>query len=1073
MQKKQVTEEGFSTSTIYDTKSSEFAREGIFYFIDKIEVYYTSEGILGFFPFYEKREINKRIEKDSFYQEFQKKLYEIKTKLKAKGLELKREITNIGEPINNIKIIYDEKNQEIKSVKFTSKGKVNIYGNLTLFNRRDHTLLIKRNYFITGLKTTYLRTNDGIPYLSYMKCYFAKDDDYLKYYYHNQESNCCTKYCEFLYNIFCFPFMLFDKCFCFTLKLLIFLSKLLFILSLLFGGPVYFYYKTQNIISGEYEISKKNSDYEIINNDLIKIYTDENGFAHIKANNKEDAFFGLGFQHAKNRLWQLDLNRRIAKGTLSEIFGKKTLETDKFMRSLGFNHYSINALKNFRKNSSYQKILDAFVAGINYYANNFKLPVEYYLTFSKFHNFTVQDSIAITTLFSFVMSNDYDFEILYTYLERELGKEFAEKVFNFKDDNFIFANQTIINDEELEELGLKKFSNKKKQKTENNNENNNNNNQNEKKNNNKKEETINLDESILNEKLKNDGASNCYNIEGKYTKSGKPILSNDPHLPNSIPGPLYIAKIYLPDNIISGGTNPGTPIFITGTNSYVSWGLTTENSDNTDFCEEILQGDYYIKDNKNYPLKQVIEKIYIKNEENPIDFEVKYTDNGPIFGKTVPGSFTIFGENFDNSLPLSLRFSPFKHDFNCFELFLKMAFAHKPEDFLPYKNAHIMPNLNIHWASVDGRIGYFVTGILNLKKYKNRFCHGFTSEDDIINEVPREEMLQIISPKKGYIISGNNKPASNNYLYKLSGNYQNTRAYRINNIINEFLKNGTKINVDHVMNINKDMKDANAEYLLPKYLKIVKKNLKQKDQKDSKLIELLSKWNYVMSKDSKEATLFAVLERQLCLNLLAINKKLTNEKNPAVLNYFVYYYFIYDMIEKISNGEKVNMRQCASFNNKSNDCEKYLVQVFSNLKEYIQPFLDSTGDIKKWGEVNFNYYPHAPFDDIPILNKIFSKKIYIGGNRNTVKLCRSPANSKKGPFVGTTSPEIQIITDMSEPDTPYIMMPNGNGGNPFQKFYNNLSGKFENDEMIKFENVNFNSEKNKLRMVVLKKTKGK
>ena len=64
---------------------------------------------------------------------------------------------------------------------------------------------------------------------------------------------------------------------------------------------------------------------------------DENGYSHIKATSREDGYFGLGFEHAKHRLFQMDMNRRIAKGTLSEIFGKRTIDTDKFMRKLGYN----------------------------------------------------------------------------------------------------------------------------------------------------------------------------------------------------------------------------------------------------------------------------------------------------------------------------------------------------------------------------------------------------------------------------------------------------------------------------------------------------------------------------------------------------------------------------------------------------------------------------------------------------------------------------------------------------------------------------------------------------------------
>ena len=355
MLKKQDIEEGFSTQCIYDTQNPEFIKDDLYYCIDKLEIFYTSEGILGLFPSFDKREMSKKIEANSFYLEFQKNLVDIQRKLKLKNLELKHEITYIDDIVKDMKIIYDENKQIIKALKFTCNKKVNVYGNFTLFNKRDYTLLMKRSCFITGLKTTYIKTNEGIPYLSYIKCYFAEFNDYEKYYYHNDGKNCCSHLFEKLLKVLIFPFIVFDKCFCFFLRSFIVFLKIFTILSLIFGIPVYYYWKSQNILSGEYTITRKNSDYEIKNNDVIKIFTDENGFSHIKANSREDAYFALGFEHAKHRLFQIDVNRRIARGTLSEIFGKRTLETDKLMRNFGFNHYSLNAVKYLEKIQNFKE----------------------------------------------------------------------------------------------------------------------------------------------------------------------------------------------------------------------------------------------------------------------------------------------------------------------------------------------------------------------------------------------------------------------------------------------------------------------------------------------------------------------------------------------------------------------------------------------------------------------------------------------------------------------------------------------------------------------------------------------
>ena len=1070
MIKKQVLEEGFQTKLIYDTMNPEFAKDEIYKCINKLEVYYTTEGILGLFPSYEKKEMNKQIEANSFYLEFQKNLMDIKNKLKKKNLELKHEITNIDDIIKDIKIIYDENKQQIKALKFSCNKKINIYGNFTLFNRKDYTLLMKRNNFITGLKTTYLKTNDGIPYLSYIKCYFAGFEEYEKYYY-SDEKNCCILLFEQLIKIIVFPFILFDKCFCLFLRALILFFKISLILSLILGIPIYYYWTSQNILTGKYTITENNSGYQIKNNDFIQIFTDENGFSHIKANSREDAYFALGFEHAKHRLFQIDINRRIARGTLSEIFGKKGVEIDKLVRNFGFNNYCYKALRYFRKNSKYQKEVDAYVSGINYFGNNFNLPIEYYISGANFYNFSAIDTIATITFFSFSMNDDYNIEILYQFLEKEMGKEFAENVFQYRDIDFPFWNQTIVNQEEIMELGLTRNKNYINQnKNENNKQSNNNfedkmNNNLYNNNNESKKEKV--DESFIGNKIDNSGASNCWNLDGRYTKSGKPLMCNDPHLPNGIPNILFIAKIYLPDIVISGGTMAGTPIFISGANSYISWGVTTENGDNTNFCEEIIQGDYYIKDNKNYPLTIVKERINVKGSD-PIEIEVKYTENGPIFGKYIPSSFSILKEEFENTLPLSVRMGFMRHDFTSYDFYFRLNLAHSPNDFIPYKKDCILANYNLHWASKDGQIGYLTLGNINLKKYKNRFCHGFSSQDDIINEIPQEEMLYLTSPKKGYIISGNNSPAPKNYLYKLTGNYNNARAYRINELLNNYFNNNTKISITEATNILKDVKDSNAEYILPKLLEIIKRNYNEKDLKENTNYKILSNWNFEYDTESIGATLYALLERNMCILLLT--KKIQKGKAKALLNFFNYYNFIYGMIEKIYNNEKISLKEC-TFYNSNDDCEKYFVNVFKHLDEYIKDFREPSGQIKKWGEVNFNYFPHTPFDDIFLLRNIYSKKKYASGSRNTIKISRSNGNNKMGEFVGTQSPRMKIISDMSQPEEPYLLLAGGNGGSPLQKYYNNLMDEFESNKLVQFKNIDFNSEKNKDRIITLEKKK--
>ena len=135
----------------------------------------------------------------------------------------------------------------------------------------------------------------------------------------------------------------------------------------------------------------------------------------------------------------------------------------------------------------------------------------------------------------------------------------------------------------------------------------------------------------------------------------------------------------------------------------------------------------------------------------------------------------------------------------------------------------------------------------------------------------------------------------------------------------------------------------------------------------------------------------------------------------------------------------------------------------------MEPYKDKNGNIKKWGELNFNYFPHTTFENVPILNLLFNKKQFVSGNRNTVKIARGPVNSEVGEFIGTQSPALKFVCDMKEPETPYLTVSSGNGGNFVQEYYNNFHEGHEKAKLVKFENINFENINNQQRIITLRK----
>jgi penicillin amidase len=152
-----------------------------------------------------------------------------------------------------------------------------------------------------------------------------------------------------------------------------FLYLLLIILSI-FSAIFAFYYFEQNAYKGKLIISTDDLSGP------IHIHTDENGFVHIKANNRKDAFFAIGVAHARDRLFAMDTFRRLSRGKLSELFGDRVLEVDKISRTIGFGRAAENDVRELKKMKEYHEIneiFDLYYKGINYWANTHYLPIEY------------------------------------------------------------------------------------------------------------------------------------------------------------------------------------------------------------------------------------------------------------------------------------------------------------------------------------------------------------------------------------------------------------------------------------------------------------------------------------------------------------------------------------------------------------------------------------------------------------------------------------------------------------------------------------------------------------------------
>ena len=874
------------------------------------------------------------------------------------------------------------------------------------------------------------------------------------------------------------------------------ISKVFFYIVLIalsiFSSIFAFYFYEQRKYTGKIIISTQDLSAP------VHLHTDEYGFVHIKANNRKDATFAIGVAHARDRLFALDTFRRISRGKLSEILGEKVLEIDKISRTFGFGRAAENDVKELIKIKEYQEIyelFDIYCKGINYWANTHYLPIEYYIIGAKFENWTQVDSYAFFRFMDWSMSGDHEMELFSHLIHDILGKSAFELYYKSLVYDYPYFNETYISEDYLKKhnfttengipLNMDNFIQKMKIPE-------------------IKYKVSHIEQS---DKLKgfddivNGHESNSWIIHGNYTKSGKPILSNDPHMNNRIPSVNYIVKLYIgnedqfkkgEEDIIVGSIPVGVPFIIIGNNKHLAFAHTTDYRDRGDYVEELLDDEnitnakYYFIDGKKYELKKIVENIKIKGKED-IKYEIKFTRNGPLINY-LPKEWNSIGFNYkykseqkNISNALSFNFYMLRKVFRA-DLIYKRMYAKKPEDFIPYLDRYTGPPFSFSWATVSGDIGYTPISYFPIKKNPAQiFSKGYnSSEYDVtkINYISRADTPLVINPEKGFLATANSHPFPDTYKYFSSSYEIPWREHRINELISEIIKN-KKFSVADSISILNDTHDSLCELMLPDLIYAIKKYI-YPSLYSYRYLEALKKFDCNMSKNSRTATLYQVFVYKLAQHLLLKNETsgiyegFNNEdevnsllrKHSLDLTLYQLVHYQATQVGGIKFYEK-----CQYFK-KGHHCEEYILDVFHRLYGYLKQYgyIETITNeygvkeetVKKWGDIKKQYYPHT-FNSNFLMDFIFSRKIYSEGNKNTIKVAVSSyAKNLKDPFLSIHAAEIKYVNDLSDITRPYICMSSGNSGNILSKYYSNLLDRCEKNHLIKIENYDFKDELNEL-----------
>lgn len=711
--------------------------------------------------------------------------------------------------------------------------------------------------------------------------------------------------------------------------------------------------------------------------DEVTIVYDDRMVPHIYAKNEYDLFFAQGYVTAQHRLWQMDLQVRVAAGRLSEILGSLTASMDASNRNKGLAWAAENSVKVFENDPITKPIVDAYTAGVNEYIEqlNFKeYPIEYkILNYAPEKWSTFKSALLLKYMGDMLTGRSTDIQMTNAMIA--LGQENVNLL--YPDFNTIDTIISPIIPRGTQYAPPSQFPDTPS--------------------------TVGLYNKIAPyDTLKYiDGiGSNNWAVSGSKTKTGRPILCNDPHLGLNLPSIWFEMQLNAPGYNTYGVSIPGSPAIIIGFNDSISWGVTNGTQDVLDYYKVKFKDsskNEYLFEGKWMPVTTRIEEIKIKGKKSRID-TTKFTHYGPILKH--------FFDNDTVGADLAIRWSV--HDpSNELKTFVLLNRAKNYDEYVEAVKNFESPGQNFVFASVSGDIAIWHSG-----KYPVRFnqqgkyiMDGSKQVYQWNKFIPKDENPHVKNPPRNFVSSANQHPTDGTYPYYYYGRFEHYRNRRINNVLSK----SDSITVEDMMKLQNDNYNLQAEESLPIMLAALDSSSLKPENK--KYYEALKSWNYLMDPESMPAVAYEAWFRAFsssCWDEFTTNIPLQYDyPQPYALIRILKLYPSHKLFDN-------------KFSNKIETAKDILIESFNSTCIDLSNWETKKGDTKlTWANFKGTSVVHmAKLSPFSVYN------IQIGGNSNIV----NAASDRWGP-------SWRMIVSMEDEIKAYGVYPGGQSGNPASKFY--------------------------------------
>ncbi len=781
----------------------------------------------------------------------------------------------------------------------------------------------------------------------------------------------------------------------------------------------------------------------------VEVLRDSYGVPHIYADNPEDLFQAQGYVHAQDRFFEMDFRRHLAAGRLSELFGVSQLETDTYIRTLGWRRVAEQELTLLAPST--RRYLDAYAAGVNAYLagrSAADLSLEYSLLRLQGLRYTPSawtaiDSIAWLKVMAWDLASNLTQEVDRAIITSKLGAGRAASLFPLyplEDDFAPIVRRGDVVGKTFDPTasrssarplpdGLSKDQLRKAT--------------------NVLESAAKINQVIPHVlgsgSVEAGTGSNSWAVAGSRTESGEAILSNDPHLATGIPSAF--AQVGLHCRTVSdacpfdvaGFSMASMPGVVIGKNNKIAWGLSSSYADVQDLYLEDVRGDTVRQGDAYVPLHVITEEIQVRGEDQPRTVRIRSSRHGPLLSDVDQRLQQISASRADlnaSQYAVALSWTALQPG-RSMDALLAIDQAQNFEEFRGAASLLGAPSQNLIYADTDGNIGYQLAGSVPQRRNGNgtRPSPGWDATYDWRSSIPFAKVPYIYNPPSGFLVAANQQVIGAQYPYPLGSGF--SYGWRSQEII-DTLRDAPPLTLDSAEQIFYDDTIRFAADLVPILLKI-----KVPDPWVVEGQRTLVGWDYSSTKDSAAAAYFNVV----CHNIFKLTfRDELPEEDLWPTGGDRWYAVLTILMGQVKNPWWDDVRTPDKIETR----DDILLAAMTNARKEITSLMARDADQWQWGKIHTVRLqnPTLGKSGIEPIERLFNRGLYqVGGGPAVVN---AMAFDDRQGYAVTAAPAMRMLIDLGDPDLSRWVNQSGVSGHAFHRHYDDQTELWANQRLWPF-----------------------